>query len=157
MTPRSAWSARLRGRLGRDHDQREVTKSDDAWREQLSPEQYRILRRRGTEAAFTGHDPAVDAGGLPVCGLRRSVPADAKFDSGTGWPSFSRSAPDGVELHRDFSLGFPRTEVLRRRCGGHLGHVFNDGPTPERKRYCINAGALAPGERSRHPTTEEAV
>jgi len=124
--PRSAWSARLRGRPRRDHDQREVTKSDDAWREQLSPEQYRILRRRGTEAAFTGHDPAVDAGGAYRCaGCDSAVfPADAKFDSGTGWPSFSRSHADGVELHRDFTRGIPRTEVLCRRCGGHLGQAL---------------------------------
>jgi len=153
MTRRAAWAGRLG--IGRDRDEqpRDVVKTDEAWRAQLTPEQFRILRRRGTEAPFTGREAGADAGGAyrcAGCGAELFL-ADAKFESGTGWPSFSRSAPGGVDLRRDFSLGIPRTEVLCHRCGGHLGHVFNDGPAPERKRYCINAGALAPGD----PTTEE--
>ena len=138
------------GRLrGRDHVEREVTKSEEDWRAQLTPQQFRVLRLRGTEAPFTADAVVPDADGVYRCGACDAslFPADAKFESGTGWPSFTDAVPDGVELRRDYKLGVPRTEVVCRRCGGHLGHVFNDGPGPGRKRYCINGCALAPGDR----------
>jgi peptide-methionine (R)-S-oxide reductase len=150
MKTRSAGLASLLGRLRRGEDRRfEVMMSEEAWRKQLTPAQFRVLRRRGTEAPFTGQAVEADAEGVYRCAACDGAlfSADAKFDSGTGWPSFSDSVPDGVELRRDYKLGVPRTEVLCRRCGGHLGHVFNDGPGPGRKRYCINGCALAPGER----------
>ncbi len=149
MTASGARSTGFLGRLrGRDHAEREVTKSEEAWRTELTPEQFRVLRRRGTEAPFTGDAVVPDAEGVYRCGACAAslFPADAKFESGTGWPSFTDAVPDGVELRRDYKLGIPRTEVVCRRCGGHLGHVFNDGPGPGRKRYCINGCALAPGE-----------
>ncbi len=150
MKAQSRWTTGPFARLRRRDDrEREVVKSEKAWREQLTPEQFRVLRRRGTEPAFRGQAVSTDTAGLYRCAGCDSAlfRADAKFDSGTGWPSFTDSEPDGVELHRDYRLGIPRTEVRCRRCGGHLGHVFNDGPSPERKRYCINACALAPGDR----------
>jgi len=132
---------------GRGDVERDVAKTEEEWREQLTPEQFRILRRRGTESAFSGEAVAPDAQGLYRCAACDGAlfDADTKFDSGTGWPSFTDTVPDGVEMRRDFSLGIPRTEVRCRRCGGHLGHVFGDGPAPTRKRYCINGGALACG------------
>lgn len=149
MKSPGGWTTALLGRLRRREDaEREVAKSEKAWREQLTPEQFRVLRRRGTEPAFRGETVVADTDGVYRCAGCESAlfRADTRFDSGTGWPSFTDSEPDGVELHRDHRLGIPRTEVLCRRCGGHLGHVFNDGPGPERKRYCINACALAPGD-----------
>ncbi len=133
-------------RVGRRAENvREVLKSDDQWRAELTPEQFRILRKQGTEQPFSGTDVRADAEGVYRCaGCDAALFAeDTKFESGTGWPSFTDAMPDNVELRRDFSLGLPRTEVLCRRCGGHLGHVFGDGPGPTRQRYCINAGALA--------------
>ena len=148
MNVRTTLFGSLRDRLHRrDATERDVSKTEEQWRHQLTPEQYRILRRRGTEAPFSADDVVADASGTYRCAACDAAlfRADTKFDSGTGWPSFTDSVPDGVDLHRDFSLGIPRTEVVCRRCGGHLGHVFSDGPGPTRQRYCINGGALASG------------
>lgn len=150
MTSLTGWAARILGR-GHEHEtEREVVKTDDEWRDQLTPEQYRVLRRSGTERAFSGEAVKPDAQGMYRCGACDAglFRADAKFDSGTGWPSFTDGEGDAVELRRESGLGDGRTEVLCRRCGGHLGHVFSDGPAPTGKRYCINGCALAPGDES---------
>jgi peptide-methionine (R)-S-oxide reductase len=119
--------------------------TDAEWRERLTPEQYDVLRRAGTERAFTGKYEKNKAAGEYVCaGCGQPLfESDAKFDSGSGWPSFTRPAEgDAVEEHRDMAHGMVRTEVLCSRCEGHLGHVFPDGPGPEGLRYCINSAAL---------------
>jgi peptide-methionine (R)-S-oxide reductase len=124
---------------------REVELTDEQWRKRLTPEQYDILRRHGTERPFTGQYVNIKDDGVYRCAgcgseLFRS---DTKFESGTGWPSFYEPAvAQNVELRRDSSLGMERTEVICRRCGGHLGHVFDDGPRPTGLRYCINSCAL---------------
>lgn len=122
-----------------------VTKTEDEWRRDLTPQQYEVLRRKGTEPAFTGqyvhnHDDGVYR--CAGCGAALFA-SDAKFDSGTGWPSFTEPAvAESIELHADNSYGMRRTEVVCRRCGGHLGHVFEDGPLPTGLRYCINSCSL---------------
>ncbi|HYD25274.1 MAG TPA: peptide-methionine (R)-S-oxide reductase MsrB [Croceibacterium sp.] len=120
--------------------------TDAEWREKLTPEQYRVLREAGTERAFTGKYEKNKAAGEYLCAAcgQPLFDSEAKFDSGSGWPSFTRPmAGDAVEEHRDTAHGMVRTEVVCARCEGHLGHVFPDGPRDAGGlRYCINSAAL---------------
>ena len=123
-----------------------ITKTDDEWREALTPEQYEVLRKAGTERAFTGPYVNEKTPGMYNCaGCGAALFAsDANFDSGTGWPSFTDPAiAEAVETRTDRSYGMARTEVICKACGGHLGHVFPDGPGASGQRYCINGCALS--------------
>ena len=122
-----------------------IVKSDEEWRKTLTPEEYRLLRKKGTEIAFTGKLLDNKKKGTYVCaGCGNPLfSSDTKFDSGSGWPSFYQPVTEeNIEKKSDRSMFMKRTEILCEKCGGHLGHVFDDGPQPTGLRYCINSGAL---------------
>lgn len=121
-----------------------MPENNEEYKDTLTPEEYKVLREKGTEAPFTGEYVHEKAGGIYECKACGNplFASDAKFDSGTGWPSYDTALPNAIETHRDGSLGFERVEITCARCGSHLGHVFDDGPTATGKRYCINSVCL---------------
>jgi peptide-methionine (R)-S-oxide reductase len=144
------WLGRLSGRGGAADKRFEVAHDDAAWREKLTQEQYHVLRSHGTERAGTSPlDKTYDPGVYHCAGCGQPLFAAAtKFNSGTGWPSFYAPLDGAIETEADRSLFMTRNEVHCRRCGGHLGHVFDDGPQPTGLRYCMNGVSLdfQPGE-----------
>ena len=130
--------------MAASENQYEVQKTEQEWKETLSPEEFRVLRKHGTERAGTSPlDKNYDEGTYLCAGCGQPLfDADTKFDSGTGWPSFYQPLEDAIDTTVDRSLFMTRTEVHCNRCGGHLGHVFGDGPKPTGQRYCMNGVSL---------------
>ena len=121
-----------------------MPKNEEEWKKKLTPEEYAILREKGTEAPFSGkllHEKGDGTYMCAACG-NPLFSSDAKFDSGTGWPSFDQALPGAIKQETDTSHGMSRTEITCARCGSHLGHLFDDGPTETGKRYCLNSVCL---------------
>ena len=118
--------------------------NEEELKKKLTPEEYRVLREKGTEAPFSGKLLHEERTGMYTCKVCNTAlfSSDAKFDSGTGWPSFDQALPDAIITRDDSEYGMHRTEILCKKCGSHLGHVFDDGPTKTGKRYCLNSVCL---------------
>lgn len=136
----------------------EIKKTNDEWKKELSPEEYHVMREKGTERPFTGKYYSYKGHGVYKCAACGNVlfKSDAKFDSGTGWPSFDKSVDDkSIKLLKDNSYGMTRIEVVCGKCGAHLGHVFEDGPTETGKRFCINSCSLKMDEKKDEKKIED--
>lgn len=130
----------------------EIKKTDEEWKKELTPEEYHIMREKGTERPFTGKYNSYKGKGEYKCAACGNVlfKSDNKFDSGTGWPSFDKAVDDkSIKLHKDTGFGMTRVEVVCGKCGAHLGHVFEDGPTETGKRFCINSCSLKMDEKEK--------